>query len=79
VSTDDPPLLIFHGDMDKTVLLDQSQAIESAYKKAGLWVELNVLKGSGHGGTEFFTDANGKRLYDFLQAKLKVTEATTSP
>ena len=79
VSTDDPPLLIFHGDMDKTVLLDQSQAIERAYKKAGLWVELNVLKGSGHGGTEFFTDANGKRLYDFLQAKLKVTEATTSP
>ena len=79
VSTDDPPLLIFHGDMDKTVLLDQSQAIESAYKKAGLWVELNVLKGSGHGGTEFFTDANEKRLYDFLQANLKVTEATTSP
>jgi acetyl esterase/lipase len=79
VSKDDPPLLIFHGDMDKTVLLDQSQAIERVYKKAGLAVELHVLEGSGHGGTEFFTDTNGKRLYDFLQANLKATEATTSP
>jgi len=79
VSKDDPPLLIFHGDMDRTVLLDQSQAIERVYMKAGLQVKLHVLEGSGHGGTEFFTDANGKRLYDFLQANLKDTEVTTSP
>ena len=49
VSKDDPPFLIFHGDMDKTVLLDQSQAIEKVYKQAGLPVKLHVLKGSGHG------------------------------
>ena len=79
VSKDDPPLLIFHGDMDKTVLLDQSQAIEKVYKQAGLPVKLHILEGSGHGGTEFFTDANGKHLYDFLQANLKDTEVTTSP
>ena len=79
VSKDDPPLLIFHGDMDKTVLLDQSQAIEKVYKQAGLPVKLHILEGSGHGGTEFFTDANGKHLYDFLQANLKATEVTTSP
>ena len=79
VSKDDPPLLIFHGNMDKTVLLDQSQAIERVYMKAGLQVKLHVLEGSGHGGTEFFTDANGQHLYDFLQANLKGTEVTTSP
>ena len=79
VSKDDPPFLIFHGDMDKTVLLDQSQAIEKVYKQAGLPVKLHVLKGSGHGGTEFFTDVNGRHLYDFLQANLKDTEVTTSP
>ena len=73
VSKDDPPFLIFHGDMDTTVLLDQSQAIEKVYKQAGLPVKLHVLEGSGHGGTEFFTDANGKYLYDFLQATLKET------
>jgi acetyl esterase/lipase len=79
VSKDDPPLLIFHGDMDKTVLLDQSQAIERVYKKAGLSVELHILEGSGHGGTEFFTGENGKHLSDFLQANLKATEVTISP
>ena len=79
VSKDDPPLLIFHGDMDKTVLLDQSQAIERVYKKAGLQVKLHILEGSGHGGTAFFTGENGKHLSDFLQANLKATEVTTSP
>ena len=78
VTADDPPLLIFHGDMDRTVLLDQSQSIERAYRKAGRPVQLHVLAGSGHGGTEFFTDRNGKRTYDFLQLHLKHMVVATS-
>ena len=67
VTADAPPLLIFHGEMDKTVLLDQSQAIEKAYQEAGRFVELNVLAGSNHGGKEFYTGRNGKHLVAFLQ------------
>ena len=70
VTTDDPPLLIFHGDMDSTVLLDQSQAIEQAYRKVGRPVELHVLAGSKHGGAEFFTGRNGEHVFDFLQLHL---------
>ncbi len=70
VTPDDPPLLIFHGGMDRTVLLDQSQAIERAYRKADRPVKLHVLAASKHGGTEFYTGQNGKRVYGFLQLHL---------
>ena len=71
VSKDDPPLLIFHGDMDKTVLLDQSQAIEKVYKQAGLPVTLHILAAEGHGGTSFFVGDHATNLYLFLQTHLK--------
>ena len=50
VTKDDPPLLIFHGDKDNTVLIDQSEAIIKAYKSKGLSVRMNVLPGKKHGG-----------------------------
>ena len=53
--------------MDKTVLLDQSQAFDMAYQEAGRFVELYVLAGSNHGGKEFYTGRNGKHLVAFLQ------------
>ncbi|MFP6703135.1 MAG: alpha/beta hydrolase [Planctomycetaceae bacterium] len=79
VTTDDPPLLIFHGDMDKTVLLDQSQAIDRAYRKAGRSVEFHVLAGSKHGGTEFFTGRNGRHVFEFLQVHLNQAAAGKRP
>ena len=78
VTADDPPLLVFHGDMDKTVLLDQSRSIERAYRKAGLPVQLHVVSGSGHGGTTFYTGQNGKRLLGFLQLHLEQAGTQTS-
>ena len=56
VSSDDPPLLIFHGDKDKTVLLDQSEHMLKVYRESDLPAELVVLKGKGHGGGAFFQD-----------------------
>ncbi len=76
VSKDDPPLLIFHGDMDKTVLLDQSQAIEKVYKQAGLPVTLHILASEGHGGSRFFVGDHATNLYLFLQTHLNTTEKT---
>ena len=49
ISKDDPPLLILHGDRDKTVFLDQSQHLEKLYREAGLDVHLHVIEGAGHG------------------------------
>jgi acetyl esterase/lipase len=53
VSTDDPPFLIMHGEVDSTVPLQQSEAFAAALKKADVPVMLVVLQGVGHGGDEF--------------------------
>ncbi len=67
VTPDDPPLLVFHGVKDTTVLMNQTDAIEEAYKKAGLPVTVFRLKNSGHGGIEFYTGKNAEHLCAFLE------------
>ncbi len=71
VSPDDPPLLIFHGDRDKKVLLDQSYRIQELYNQANLSATLHVLKGLGHGGSQFFQGQQQKRIVAFLDRHLK--------
>ncbi len=70
VTKDDPPLLIFHGDKDNTVLIDQSEAIIKAYKSKGLSVRMNVLPGKKHGGAVFYHGENRKRVLEFLEEVL---------
>ena len=48
VSPDDPPLLLIHGDADKTVPLQQSEILKAKYEEAGLVVKLIVQPGGGH-------------------------------
>ena len=67
VTPDDPPLLVFHGVKDTTVLMDQTDAIEAAYEKAGLPVTVYRLENSGYGGTEFYTGKNAEHLCAFLE------------
>lgn len=73
VSKDDPPLLVFHGTKDTTVLLDQSQRITELYKAAGLDVQLVVLDGAGHGGKKFTQGENFDHALHFLNKHLKHT------
>lgn len=71
VTKDDPPLLVIHGDKDTTVLMDQSESLVAAYKKAGLSPTLVVVPGGKHGGNEFFSGENHERVVDFLNAHLR--------
>jgi acetyl esterase/lipase len=48
ISADDPPLLLIHGDKDKTVPLQQSELIKTVYEEASLPVKLVVQPDSGH-------------------------------
>jgi acetyl esterase/lipase len=48
VSSDDPPFLIIHGDMDPIVPLAQSEELTRALESAGVPVSLVVVKGGGH-------------------------------
>ena len=67
VTPDDSPLLVFHGVKDTTVLMNQTDAIEEAYKKAGLPVTVYRLENSRHGGIEFYTGKNAEHLCAFLE------------
>lgn len=49
----DPPFLIVHGTDDRTVPLNQSEAIHEALKSVDVESALHVINGAGHGGPEF--------------------------
>lgn len=70
VTKDDPPLLILHGEKDKTVLIDQAVRMRDAYEAAGLPVKYHPLKESGHGGSEFFKGENRKLVETFFRQHL---------
>lgn len=48
VTPDDPPLLLVHGDKDKTVPVQQSEILKAKYDETGLKVKLIVQPGGGH-------------------------------
>ena len=57
------PLLHLHGDADELVPLEvNSQVAAERYRKLGGRFELKVLHGKGHGGTEYFTDADALKF-----------------
>ena len=49
VSSDDPPILILHGDADPVVPLQQSQSLIKKLKEAGVKNELIIKPGGKHG------------------------------
>ncbi|MDQ6756801.1 MAG: alpha/beta hydrolase, partial [Bacteroidota bacterium] len=49
VSSDDPPILIIHGDADKTVPLQQSESIIKKLKDANVPNQFIIKKDGGHG------------------------------
>lgn len=48
VTPDCPPLLLYHGDADPLIPLQQSQALAEAAKAMGVECELIVIPGGGH-------------------------------
>lgn len=49
VSADDPPMLLLHGDADRTVPFHQSEIMEAALRKVNVPVKLIRIEGADHG------------------------------
>jgi len=49
VSPDDPPMLLMHGDADRTVPFHQSELMEAALEKVNVPVKLIRIEGADHG------------------------------
>jgi acetyl esterase/lipase len=58
VATDNPPILLIHGDQDKLVPLQQSELLVSKLKEIGVTNKLYVVQGKGHGFNFKNSDAN---------------------
>lgn len=70
-SKDDPPFLIQHGDADPLVPVEQSEILADALKKAGSSVQFEILHGAGHGGPQFQSPDNIKRVRRFFDETLR--------
>lgn len=70
VTADDPPLMIFHGTNDGTVLIDQAVRLFTLYLELGMPVEFHALDGLGHGGHAFYEGTNRQLVLEFLERYL---------
>jgi acetyl esterase/lipase len=71
VDKDDPPLLIFHGDQDPQMPINQSHELTGQYKKLNLDVHFEVIYGAAHGGEIFFSAEYLKMAIAFLNRTIK--------
>ena len=67
VDRNDPPLLIFHGDQDPQMPINQSHELQGVYEKMGLDVYFDVVHGAAHGGDLFFSPERVARAVAFLR------------
>lgn len=75
IDAKDPPFLVQKGDQDCTVAIQNTKDLADALQAAGVPVEYELLAGVGHGDTGstlvFESDANDKRVVDWLNAHVK--------
>lgn len=70
VGTGDPPLLIVHGDNDKTVHIAQSKRLMAAYQENKLDVQLRIEPGKGH-SWKSPSDGEREHVLQFLEKHLR--------
>ena len=70
VDRNDPPLLIFHGEQDPQMPINQSHELTGAYKKYNIDVFFDVVYGAAHGGDLFYTPDRLKLVLDFIKKHL---------
>lgn len=66
VATEIAPLLIVHGDRDRTVPVEQSTSFHARLASAGADSTLHVIAGAGHGGEEFVTEEMHEKIVAFF-------------
>jgi acetyl esterase/lipase len=67
VDKNDPPLLLFHGDRDPQMPINQSLELQGAYEKVGAPVEFHAVHGAGHGGSAFYDPVRMAITQKFLE------------
>jgi acetyl esterase/lipase len=69
VSSDDPPVIIIHGDKDILVPKQQSESIIAKFKEAKVTCDLIIKEGGGHGWKDI--DVEEKKFVEWFDKYLK--------
>lgn len=69
VSADDPPVFIIHGNADKVVPLQQTEAIVAKFKQAEVINKLIIKAGAGHSIEEMYPEV--KQFVEWFDKYLK--------
>jgi dipeptidyl aminopeptidase/acylaminoacyl peptidase len=70
IDSDDPPLLLLHGDQDPQMPINQAHELFGAYQAKGLQAEFEVVYGAGHGGEGFRDSRRRDLVAAFLDEQL---------
>ncbi len=70
IDSQDPPLLLVHGDQDPQVPINQSHELHGRYREFNLPVEFEVIYGGQHGGDAFFDEKRMQLIKSFLDKHL---------
>lgn len=67
VGSNDPPILLIHGDQDPQMPINQSHELVGVYKQHNLPVQMEVIHGAAHGGAAFYDSTRMNLMKAFLQ------------
>ncbi|MBI4500775.1 MAG: alpha/beta hydrolase [Gemmatimonadetes bacterium] len=70
VDDGDPPLLLYHGDQDPQMPINQAHELQGVYEQHHLKVYFDVLHGGVHGDTAFYDQPHTERAARFLREVL---------
>lgn len=70
VDPNDPPLLLFHGDQDPQMPINQAHELHGAYKAQKCNVSFHVIYGAAHGGKVFYDSERMALVLEFLGTHL---------
>jgi len=65
-----PPVLMFHGTKDRTINPRVSVMVYNRLKQCGKDVQLYLLEGADHGGSEFWTEEIQEIVIQFMNRVL---------
>lgn len=71
IDSDDPPLLIIHGDQDPQMPINQAHELAGQYIASGLDVYFDVVYGGAHGGDLFYSPEHLERVLAFLHRTIE--------
>ncbi len=75
LSADDPPLLVFHGELDRRIDAEQARHFASAVEAIGRTDPVVLLSGAGHGQDVFPGDSRSQQqIREFFAKYLRTDE-----